>query len=158
MDKEYIKELLVSTAKFSNCHKRRFGALAIKNNTVLGLSANNKLPHHKHLCKQGCIRTTIPSRTDSMIGACGHAEEQIIWMLANRIVDYDLYVLQIDQNDNIIYKDGLDFSCVRCATAMYYGKVRGVWLLLDYGFGFIPTAKAIQTAYYYALGKKKAEY
>jgi len=151
-----IVDLLIDVAMTSNCCKRRFGALAMDDVSLIGVHANMKLPHHAFLCEPECIRIKIPSGVDSMIGACGHAEEGLIWKLGNLAKNCDIYVAQIDWENNIVPKSDLSFYCARCATAMYYANVRGVWIYVKDKFEFLSTQDAIRSSYVFALGNQLA--
>jgi hypothetical protein len=160
-----IYDECVIAASYSDCTKRRFGAVAYYNtphkNTsgILGVSNNHIMLYHKFLCAGGCIRNTINSGTDSMLGSCGHAEEELMWRLAKQgKTNYDIYIMQVGLDDNPIPKEDKYFYCARCATAMYYAEVRGVWVLLKKQgkpvWSFLSTKEAIESSYKFALREK----
>ncbi len=62
-------------AAVSPCQKMRFGAVLMHQGTPVAIACNGTIEPLKHLCEPTCIRLGIQSRTESMIGACGHAEE-----------------------------------------------------------------------------------
>lgn len=61
---------------------------------------------------------------DSMVGACGHAEEQVLWKLGKAAKDSQIYVIQVDFDGNIVPRKEKGFYCARCATAMYYAELK----------------------------------
>jgi hypothetical protein len=151
-------DLLVELASKSDCAKRTFVAAATnKNREIIGYSTNRRLPYHRFLCEGECIRSKIDSGTDSMLGACGHAEEQLLWSLAHggAVKDCELWVVQV-KDGKIVPKKEKSFYCARCATQMYYAKASGVWVYVVDHFEFLTTEEAIKSAYEFALGEKKA--
>jgi len=59
----------------SACQKMWFGCVIVHNKDVVYEGCNKTIESLKPLCEPTCIRFSITSRTESMIGACGHAEE-----------------------------------------------------------------------------------
>src|SRR4030042_1810664 len=108
---DLILEKLITAANESDCEKRKFGACAVRDRYILGYSSNKRLPFHAFLCTNGCIRKKIDSGTDSMIGACGHAEEKILWEIGDEAYDCEIYVIQVDFGGNIIPKNDRNFYC-----------------------------------------------
>ena len=149
-------KFLIKNAEMSDCAKRKFGVVATMQDRVLGYSCNHRLPHHRFLCDGECIRSKIDSGTDSMLGACGHAEESLMWSLCSEgYSNYDLWVIQV-KDGLIVPKTECSFYCARCSTAMYYAQVRGVWVYVVDHFEFLTTKEAIKSSYEFALGEKKA--
>jgi hypothetical protein len=149
---------LIDVSRYSDCAKRTFVAAATnKDGEVLGYSTNLRLPYHSFLCKGECIRSKIDSGTDSMLGACGHAEEQLLWSLAHdgAVKDCEMWVVQV-KDGQIVPEKEKSFYCARCATQMYYAKAKGVWVYVVDHFEFLTTEEAIKSAYEFALGEKKA--
>jgi len=148
--------MAMAVAQQSDCQKRHFGAVAVKDGRILLYRANMKLPYHAYLCEGECIRMKIDSGMDSMIGACGHAEERLIWALGAGALGSDIYVLQVDMEGKAIPVSTKRFYCARCATTMYYAGVRGVWVFVVDHWEFLTTEEAIRSSYEFALGEKKA--
>lgn len=156
MQKDFLENLVYEATK-SDCEKRKFGACAVKENGHVIVYAHNKrLPHHSFLCEDGCIRKKIDSGMDSMVGACGHAEEQVIWRLQEDAYNCEVYVIQVDFDGNIIPRKEKGFYCARCATAMYYAGVKGVHVYVIDHWEFLTTLEAIASSYQFALGELKA--
>jgi deoxycytidylate deaminase len=157
MDKDYKDFLdnLVYEATKSDCEKKKFGACAVKWGRVLAYAHNQRLPYHSFLCEGECIRKKIDSGTDVMVGACGHAEEQVLWKLGKEAQDCQIYVLQVDFDGKLVANPSKFFYCVRCATAMYYAHVKGVHVYVVDHWEFLTTEEAIKSAYQFALGELK---
>ncbi len=157
-DPYYRRCLELATA--SPCQKMGFGALVVLDGLVVASSANKHIPELSSLCDPTCIRLQITSRTESMIGACGHAEE---WALQEardsdiNLRDCDLYVAGVKANGEPYIKDEADHTCLRCAVQMNYAGIKSVRVpVIDRWVG-ISTAYALKTASSYALGIKKVE-
>jgi deoxycytidylate deaminase len=149
-------EKLIEAAMKSDCEKKKFGACAVKNGQIYNVyTYNRRLPFHSFLCEGECIRKKIDSGMDSMVGACGHAEEQLIWRMGDDAINSEIYVLQVDFEGNLVPKKEKGFYCARCATAMYYAHVKGVHVYVVDHWEFLTTEEAIKSAYQFALGELK---
>lgn len=152
-----IYESCFNAALESNCKKLAFGCTVVRNEKIIYSSTNGTLEPLKHLCEPECIRNKIQSRTESMIGACAHAEEYSLWHLAKNNIPFeecDFYVAGIRKNGLPLPEDNTDFSCIRCATQLYNagihtisGPMNGKWIPLT-------AERALETAIAYALRQK----
>ncbi|MBI4141193.1 hypothetical protein HY485_05140 [Candidatus Woesearchaeota archaeon] len=154
-----IYEACFYAALDSPCQKLRFGCVAVKDGGIVASGCNKTIEPLKHLCEPTCIRMGIQSRTESMIGACGHAEEFVIYSLVKKGIplnECDFFVAGVFPNGLPIPEDNTDYSCLRCGVQMYNAGVRsvagpmnGVWIPL-------PMEQALKSAVAYALKQKKA--
>ena len=154
-----IYEACFYAALDSPCQKLRFGCVAVRNGEIVADGCNKTIEPLKHLCEPACIRVGIQSRTESMIGACGHAEEFVIYSLVKKSIPLngcDFFVAGVFPNGLPIPEDNTDYSCLRCGVQMYDAGVRsvagpmnGVWVPL-------PMEQALKSAVAYALKQKKA--
>jgi hypothetical protein len=121
-----------------------------------------------YLCEETCVRLTMPSRTDGLIGACAHAEERVLW--AAKSLGYDL-------RDAALYVGGKDprslgkpwrsarrWTCLRCAIAMWHAGIARVMVPVtapdtDNGWQWegILVPEAMEDAVDFATGKIAAE-
>ncbi len=155
--------LCLGLAKTSLCQKLGFGAVLIEDDVPMprAQASNNPIPELAHLCEDHCIRFGIPSRTESMIGACGHAEEQCVWMAMKHgmteMSKSELYVQGCAKDGFPLVKKRPTFTCIRCATMMQYAGVRGINVWYHDDWLFIDTGLAIYQASQYATGKLEVD-
>ena len=151
----------LAMAKSSLCKKARFGAVLYNQKSGLCVvGANNPIPALAHVCEPDCIRMKIKSRTESMIGACGHAEEAALWAalksenyeegVLEDILQAEIFVLGLDAEGKPLVKSVAEFTCIRCATGLYLAGVRGVNVWMGSGWATIPIGDAIKQAHDYA--------
>ena len=141
----------------SDCVKGKYGCIILSEGTVVAQTCNKKLEPLRELCEPNCIRLSIPSRTESMIGACGHAEELAIAEAVKTKIDLDkchLYVAGF-RSDGLAYiKDGPEFTCLRCAVQIYIHRVGCVWIPTRNGWEQMTGTQCIKSAKQYALQEK----
>jgi len=143
----------------SPCQKLRFGCVITHNSKVVYAGQNKTIEPLKSFCEPTCIRLSIQSRTESMIGACGHAEEIGLWETARQKIplnECELYVAGIDMRGLPLFKKEPGHTCLRCAVQMYnagvkmiYGPAKDGWLQ------GISAEKAVKTAKFFATGEQK---
>lgn len=141
----------------SPCQKMRFGCVLMHDGEIVSTKCNATIEPLKALCEQGCIRFSIPSRTESMIGACGHAEELAIWdgvRQGFRLDSCVLYVVGVLMNGSPWLERRAEHSCLRCAVQMHLGGLGGIWLPVQDCWHVISTEQALQDAMPYATGQK----
>ncbi len=152
----------------SPCQKIKFGAIIVNTSDnrniiyILELASkegyNNTLEPLKSLCEPTCIRFNIPSRTESMIGACSHAEENILWEAVKMKTSLnlcDLYVAGIYPNGLPYIKNKTEFTCLRCAVQIYHSEIRRVFVPVVSGWQAMSGEECVETARAYATGEKK---
>lgn len=161
----------------SPCQKMKFGCVAVRNfkeshhreevfrspNKTIGLLAS--------FCEPECIRLSIQSRTESMLGACGHAEELVLWELIRQglpVSECDFYIAGFRPNNMPWIKTQPDYTCLRCALQLYQAGVRKIYVpvynnydVRDFGmrpehidWAAITSEEAVKTAAVYARGEK----
>lgn len=144
-------------AGFSLCQKMKFGCVITRHGQIVYEGCNNKISTLKSLCEPRCVRLSIISRTEPMMGACGHAEEGM-WDLVHRAVplhECDLYVAGFYPSGEPWLKREPGHSCLRCATQMHYAKIRTIYVPVREGWAGISTVEALQTALSYALQQRR---
>lgn len=146
-----------SVALDSHCQKMKFGCVVVRNGEVIYEGFNKTIEALKSLCEPKCIRFSITSRTESMLGACGHAEEGL-WEVVHRgipIHECDLYIAGIHPNGLPWLKKQAEHTCLRCAVQMHNAKIHRVYVpVVDQWVG-ISTERALETALAYATQEKK---
>ncbi|HXV27307.1 MAG TPA: hypothetical protein VD862_04795 [Candidatus Paceibacterota bacterium] len=152
----------IEAALKSPCQKLRFGAaLVYEDGFTLRVSrteCNRPVEGLEEWCTPQCIRFSIPSRTESMVGACGHAEERLLWSALRRgdlsPTDH-LYVTGVDVDGNPGVRKLPEFTCIRCAVAIAYSGVASVNFVYDGRWVRRTPAQALASARQYASGTKK---
>lgn len=143
----------------SPCQKMRFGCVVTHMDEVVYKGCNRTIPGLKSLCEPKCIRFGIASRTESMLGACGHAEEMALWAVACRskipLEACDLYIAGFYPNGLPWIKERAEHTCLRCSVQMHYAGVRRIWVPTTYGWDCLSAGEALETAKAYATGEKK---
>lgn len=142
----------------SPCRKMKFGCviktkdgktLSAPNTTILGLAS---------LCENACVRENITSRTEQMLGACGHAEEAALWKAVDSmfsLCDAAVYVAGLYSNCLPWFKTEAEHTCLRCAVQMQYAKVATVYVPVHGQWQALSAANALQTALTYARQQKQ---
>lgn len=144
----------------SPCTKMGFGAVLVNdyNGVIYQTTDNRPTQETAWVCEPTCIRLTIPSRTQSMIGACYHAEERAIAEGLRADLDLRNFVLFVagvhGESKQPAYRENPVFSCVRCAASMVLHRLKGVYLYDGQYWHYQDSAHAYQTALSYALGQR----
>jgi hypothetical protein len=119
-----------------------------------------------YLCEETCIRLTMPSRTDGLIGACAHAEERVLW--AAKSLGYDLFEATLYvaglKPEGPFWRTERRWTCLRCAIAMWHAGIARVMVPVnapdtDNGWRWegILVPDAMRDAVDFATGKATAE-
>lgn len=141
----------------SACQKMRFGCVVTHNGKVVGEGCNATIGPMKSLCEPVCIRFDIPSRTESMVGACAHAEESALWQAIHAgapINECELFIAGVHNTDVPWIKTEAMHSCLRCAVQMHHAKLRSIWVPVVDHWEQLSTGDAIRTATDYATKVK----
>ncbi len=141
----------------SPCQKMRFGCVLTHAGEVVAATCNGTIDPLKHLCEPKCIRFNITSRTESMIGACGHAEEFAIKTAMDKGVplsECDLYIAGVQMNGSPWLKTQAEHTCLRCAVQMHNARIRRVFVPVGKKWESLTTAQALTQAAAYATGQK----
>lgn len=146
----------------SPCKKMRFGSLIVFQERKLvdssGAWVNSTIPELAHLCEPKCIREAIPSRTESMIGACAHAEERALWAAAKEKADLsecELYVAGFFPDTRPWIKKEVVHTCIRCAVQMHHAGIKRVYVPVVDRWVWMSTEEALKTAIAYTTGNKQ---
>ncbi len=153
------------TALDSPCKKLKVGCIAVKRNKWEGddpdfYGYNNTIEELADLCEPECCRIGIPSRTKSMLGACAHAEEEVLWQIINsghNPAAYNLYVTALKPSGMPSSSKAAIFSCLRCALQLHRAGIGGVYLLdiQNWKWMRFTTKEALQSAKQYAIDRKE---
>ena len=116
----------------SPCQKMKFGVVIVHQPTSITYEfvsegCNRTIEPLKSLCEPTCIRFNIPSRTDSMIGACSHAEESALWNAVKMRIplkECSLYVAGVYPNGLPHFRKTNEFTCLRCAVQLYLSEIK----------------------------------
>lgn len=142
----------------SPCQKMKFGCVIIHKGQIVYGGSNNTIGPLKFICEQTCVRLSIQSRTESMLGACVHAEELDLWELLNGgtppLHKCELLVAGLNANCLPSFKQTADFTCLRCAVQMYLAKISFIHIPVADHWERLSPKTALETAYYYAIVKK----
>lgn len=155
---EYYRECFAA-AQLSGCQKMRFGCVAVYEGSVVARGTNIPLEPLSHLCDPECIRMNIISRTESMIGACGHAEEYVLHEVISKgipLKECSFYVAGFALDNTPHYRELSEFTCIRCAIQLYMGGVGAIHLAVrqDHWESVTPE-EALTQASRYASGEGK---
>ena len=140
----------------SPCQKMQFGCVVVHKGEVVYEDCNRTIEPLKSLCDPTCIRLSIKSRTESMLGACGHAEELALWeMVGTKIPlnECDFYVAGLHSNGLPWIKEKAVHTCLRCAVQLYHAQVKGIYVPVINRWVRITPEEAVKTAVAYAQGK-----
>lgn len=154
-----IYQKCIGNALSSPCKKMGFGAVLIKDGEIVASSNNHEIPELSYMCDRFCIRGAIKSRTESMIGACGHAEEFVMKEARDKginLKDCDLYVAGVHDNAKLYIKKEPEHTCLRCAVQMNYAELKSIQVPVNNEWRGISASEALITAAKYAVGEKKA--
>lgn len=141
----------------SKCQKMWFGTVITHGTDVVYAGYNKTIEPLKAMCTPKCIRLDIQSRTESMLGACGHAEELGLWEVARKGIDLSetaLYVAGFYVNGMPYIKKEAEHTCLRCSVQMYNARVGVIYVpVVDHWEG-ISTKQALDSAMLYATKQK----
>ena len=140
----------------SPCQKMKFGCVITHNGKIVYEGCNKTIEPLKLLCDPKCIRFSITSRTESMLGACGHAEEGL-WEVVHKgipVNDCELYIAGLHANGLPCLKQAAEHTCLRCAVQMYNARLKTIYVpVVDRWIGITPE-QALETARAYATKEK----
>lgn len=143
----------------SPCQKMKFGCVITNYGQEIYGGCNATIPALKSLCEPTCIRFGITSRTESMLGACGHAEEKGLWTVVRRVriptENCELYVAGFYPDGLPWIKENAEHTCLRCSVQMHNAGIKCIYVPVASGWAAISTERALQTALAYAKGEKK---
>lgn len=121
-------------------------------------TCNKTIEPLRSSCEPTCIRLNIPSRTESMRGACGHAEELALWEAVKKFIpvgDSEMYVAGLYNNCSPYIKSEPIFTCPRCAVQIYLSGIRKVYVPVIDHWEELTGEECVKTARAYETGDKK---
>ncbi len=144
----------------SLCQKLWVGCILVRDHKVISQGQNKPIKELEHVCEPKCIRFQIQSRTESMVGACAHAEEYVIWDAVRMGVplhECDIYVAMVGTDGLPRFrKDSrVGYTCLRCATSMRLAGIKNVYIDIADHWEKVGIDEALQSALQYAQGEKK---
>jgi len=144
----------------SPCQKMGKGAvIATDEGDIIHSDYNRFQEGLEDMCTPECIRMTIASRTDSMIGACGHAEEALLWEASRDGLEMSflhVYVATTGPNGLPLFeRPRPEFTCIRCAVQMVNANLGSVNVIYDGQWHRQSPQEALKSSAAYALGDKK---
>lgn len=141
----------------SPCQKMWFGCVIRYQSSIVYRGCNKTLEPLKSMCDPLCIRLNIQSRTESTIGACGHAEELGISecvKIGIPLKESSLYVAGLYSTGLPYIKKEADFTCLLCARQLYNYGIGQIYIpVVDKWVG-ISAEQAVETARAYAMKEK----
>ena len=137
----------------------KFGCAVSYEGKIVHTDNNRFIEPLRSLCEPHCIRLSLASRTESMLGACGHAEEFALWEMVRCGIPLnkcDLYIAGIFPNGLPWLKlEAADHTCLRCSVQMNFARVRKIWVpFSDHGWTNLSTEQAVKNSVAYATRKK----
>lgn len=159
-----IYEACFKAALESPCQKMKFGvAMVIENDlhapdNIIHESCNDTIGPLASLCQPTCIRFGIQSRTESMIGACGHAEELALAFLHKQGIkpsSVTMFIAGLHANGIPWFRNERVHTCLRCSVQMHNAGLGQIAVSLQTGWEVLTTEEALIAAKYFALGAKK---
>ncbi len=152
--------LMAMQAAFqSPCQKMGFGVPIEHKGKIIAVTHNMPMHVMNHVCDPKCIRFEIPSRTESMLGACNHAEEWALDEIRKRGVnpaECKIYVAGIRKDGTPWIKNEPTFSCIRCANQLYRARIGGLFMPVVDRWVEVSYETLMEQALPYATGKKTA--
>lgn len=147
-------------ALLSNCQKGKYGCVVMKGNIIVAETQNIIMGPCKDWSTPQCIRMNIPSRTESMLGCCAHAEELALAKIRDRLCDPSqcgFYIAGFRSNGLTYVKSRYDFTCLRCAVQLYLHHAGKIFVPLKDRWGYLTAEEAISTAKQYATQAKTVD-
>lgn len=154
-----IFQMCFANAQLSDCQKMKFGAVVTHAGKIVANTANKFIEPLRYLCEEECIRLNIQSRTESMIGACGHAEEWALKELIEQGIppkECHLYEIGLKADGTLwLEREYRDFTCLRCAVQMYMAELGAISVpVVDHWEELTPES-AVKSSAFYATDKKQ---
>jgi dCMP deaminase len=128
----YFLDIALSVAKRSTCLRRKFGAVIVKDNTIVGTGYNGNARGVVNCSEIGCIKNIMQSPQGKAYDYCPavHAEENAI-INSNRAdrISATLYLAGITPDE----KYTMALPCQRCQRKIINSQIKQVILLKDDG-------------------------
>ena len=146
----------------STCQKLQFGCVIAYGGKKLGTipaTYNKTIEPLRHLCEPMCCRLAIQSRTEQMLGACGHAEEWALDEIQKRGASPEqctLYIAGFYPDGRPYIKTAPEHTCLRCSLQMYRTGIGRIAVPVVDRWEYLTGAEAVKTAARYATGQARA--
>ena len=128
----YFLNIALSVAARSTCLRRKFGAVIVKENIIVGTGYNGNARGVLNCHEAGCIKNLMESPKGQAYDYCPavHAEENAI-INSNRAdrIDATLYIAGLDTDD----KYTMALPCQRCQRKIINSQIKEVVILRDDG-------------------------
>ena len=128
----YFLDIALSVAKRSTCLRRKFGAVIVKDNTIVGTGYNGNARGVVNCSEVGCIKNIMKSPQGMAYDYCPavHAEENAI-INSNRAdrIGATLYITGITPDG----KYTMALPCQRCQRKIINSQIKQVILMKDDG-------------------------
>lgn len=141
----------------SECQKMKFGCVITRDGEIVYEGQNKTIAPLKELCNPKCIRFLIQSRTEQMLGACGHAEELGLWEVAKKGIplnECELYIAGLHSDCLPWLKKEAEHTCLRCSTQMYNAGIKRIYVPVAHKWIGLSKEEALKTALAYATKEK----
>ncbi len=128
----YFLRIALSVAERSTCLRRKFGAVIVKNNTIVGTGYNGSARGVVNCDEIGCIKNIMDLPQGRSYDYCPavHAEENAI-INSNRAdrIGSTLYIAGLDDKGNYT----MALPCQRCQRKIINSQIDEVVILKDNG-------------------------
>lgn len=128
----YFLNIALSVAARSTCLRRKFGAVIVKDNTIVGTGYNGNARGVINCHEVGCIKNTMKSPQGMAYDYCPavHAEENAI-INSNRVdrIGATLYLAGVDEKG----EHTMALPCQRCQRKIINSQIAEVVILRDDG-------------------------
>ncbi|MGQ9679818.1 MAG: deoxycytidylate deaminase [Candidatus Bathyarchaeia archaeon] len=128
----YFLKIALAVAARSTCLRRRFGAVIVKDDTIVGTGYNGTAKGVVNCFEEGCIKNYLDLPHSESYDLCPavHAEENAI-INSNRAdrIGAKLYIAGLDENNNYTYA----IPCKRCKRKIINSEIEEVIILDDKG-------------------------
>jgi dCMP deaminase len=128
----YFLDIALSVARRSTCIRRKFGAVIVKGNTIVGTGYNGNARGVVNCNEIGCIKNIMESPQGMAYDYCPavHAEENAL-INSNRTdrIDATLYIAGINKDG----KYTIALPCQRCQRKIINSQIHQVIILRDDG-------------------------
>jgi dCMP deaminase len=132
----YFLKIALSVAQRSTCLRRKFGAVIVKENTIVGTGYNGNARGVINCHEVGCIKNIMELPQGKAYDYCPavHAEENAI-INSNRSdrIDSTLYIAGIDSKGDFT----IALPCQRCQRKIINSQIKEVIILKNDGMPMI---------------------
>lgn len=152
-----VYRLCFENALDSPCQKFWVGCVITNKSGVIYRGCNKTIEPLKSFCDPKCVRLSIQSRTESMIGACGHAEELGVAKIMRcgfNPAECELYCAGVNTNGLPYHKNVPEFTCLRCAVQIYNADIKTIYVPFDGDWVGLSAEECVKQAVAYATKEK----